>query len=191
MNLGTVYRRLRQLTFPPEFRIDVRPAPWDRGAAVAIHNALALADEVSARLQAQAKQLAEAETGACQAGESAVESKRTAAFDPKFACALCNDVFRLQRNVAQLARDIGPSKELRSIDRVVRNVDALLKEKGVEYIDLTDRPFDERSEDFEPLGQPQAVPGLDHALIAACERPVVLVGGNLVQRARGVVKRPA
>ena len=111
-------------------------------------------------------------------------------FDPKFACVLCNDVFRLQRNVAQLSREGRQRKELRSIERVVRNVHASLKENGVEYIDLTGKPFDERSEDFEPLGQPEEVPGLDRAYIAACERPVVLVNGELVQRARGVVKRP-
>ena len=191
MNPAKLCSQLRQLTFPPEFRIEVKPGHWDREAAAAVSRALAFATDVSARLEAQAKRLAEAEALARQAGEQAAKGRQPTSLDPKFACAICNDVFRLPKNVAQLVQERGQSKELRSIERIVRNVDAVLKENGVEYIDLTGKPFDERSEDFEPAGQPQAVPGLDRAYVAACERPVVLINGKLVQRARGVVKRPA
>lgn len=192
MHLGTVYRKIRQMTFPPEFRIETDwNSQWERSAATALSQCLKLTGNTTHRMRDLQRQLDETQSQPGEPQDTAADQKDKGAFDSKFACAICNDIFRLQRNVTQLEHEGGSSKELRSIQRVVRNVDHALKENGIEYIDLTDKPFDERSEDFEPFGKPQEIPGLDRAWIAACERPVVLINGRIVQRARGVLKRPA
>jgi len=43
----------------------------------------------------------------------------------------------------------------------------------------------------EPIGEPEAVPGLDGTRIGRCERPAVFVNDKLIQTARGLVTKPA
>jgi hypothetical protein len=179
--------RFRQWTFPPEFRISVDcQADAAELLVAAVKDALAAA-------QAAAAPPAPAPAGdrTPPASGTSPVGKPGAAIDADFAASICNDIFRLRRNVQQMAGEGGETKELRSIRRAVENVDALLKGHGIQYFDLTGKDFDERSEDFEPMGQAQEVRGLDRKLIAACERPVVVLNGKLVQRARGVVQKPA
>jgi hypothetical protein len=164
--LRQLYYQLRQKTFPPEFRLAVEGAEDWAGAL-----ATAVAAEL-ARAQSQGP-----------AGESIAP----AGINPAFMLGLCNYYFRLHRN-AQLLGD--ESFELRRIHDTLEDLEDLLRQHQVECRDLTGQDFDPRSEDFEPLGEPQPTPGLSCLKIGACERPAVFIGGQLHQRAKGLVLKP-
>ena len=66
-----------------------------------------------------------------------------------------------------------------------------LRRHGIECRDLTGQVYDAGRLDFEPIGEPEAVPGLDGTRIGRCERPAVFVNDKLIQTARGLVTKPA
>lgn len=161
---------LRQKTFPPEFRIDpVEEEDWSASFVVAVSEVMALAKKVKP-LDPEPSPPALAED---------------------FAVALCNQHFRLHRNAEQIAAETGESKELRSIQRALRSLSEVFERHGIEFRDLTGQAYDFLRLDFEQIGELEVVTGLDGAKIWRCECPVVLVNGRLIQKARGVVARPA
>jgi hypothetical protein len=113
-----------------------------------------------------------------------------AAIPHEFAVKLCNSYFRIVRNAVQMEREGVDSKELRGIRGALARMDEAFQEQGIACRDLTGEVYDEGREDFEPLLHAQAEAGLDTARIAQCERPCVHVHGKLVQKARGLVRRP-
>ncbi|HEX4961292.1 MAG TPA: hypothetical protein VF173_10675 [Thermoanaerobaculia bacterium] len=156
---------LRQRTFPPEFRIDpTGEEDWSASFVAAISEATA-----------KAKPL---------------EPPRPA-LDEDFAVALCNQHFRLRRNAEQIVAETGESKELRSIQRALQSLSDVFERYGIECRDLTGQAYDFLRLDFEQIGEPEIVAGLDGAKIWRCERPIVVVDGKLIQKARGIVARPA
>ena len=206
--MNRTWLRIRQWAFPAEFRIRVEGGgDWWSAMAGLVSEALAEAKSAQAAQVAEAARAGEAvkTAEALRAAEAARAAAKPAEAPPaapppakapagiteRFAISLCNDVFRLRRNAEVLAGKRGDCKELRSIASAMTNVDALLAENGIKYYDLTGKDFDERSEDFDPVGQPEEVPGLDRKIICVCERPLVLLNGKLIQRARGIVQKPA
>lgn len=113
------------------------------------------------------------------------------AVPPEFAVDLCNAYFRILRNAGQMQRDGIDTKELRGIHGALARMDEAFHEIGIDCRDLTGQVYDEGREDFEPLPEVRVEDGLDTVRIAACERPSVYVHGRLVQKARGLVSRPA
>lgn len=113
----------------------------------------------------------------------------SAALGEGFLVSLCNNNFRLRRNVELLEKEGESSKELRSIRRTLDTVEMLLESAGVESIDLTGQEYDDGRMDFSALAS-EGVAGLDREQISLCERPLVLVQGKMIQKATGIVARP-
>jgi len=116
--------------------------------------------------------------------------------DDALAIAICNGCFRIRRNASEMTAAASGdgregSKELRSISRALKRMDDFLGERGIEYRDLTGQVYDPGRQDFESIGEPQEVSGLKVRTIIQIELPAILIRGKLVQRARGVVGKPA
>jgi len=109
--------------------------------------------------------------------------------DKDFAVSICNQMLRLQRS-AQKARQQGAG-EAERLQGHLERLRKLLEDQGVEYEDLTGQTYDPGRSDFEPLGEPQLMPELRRDTIVQCERPVVLLKGKPVQKAKGIVGTPA
>jgi hypothetical protein len=103
---------------------------------------------------------------------------------------LANSLFRLERNLVDLEAGAPDSRELRSLRRAHERIEAALREHGVEWRDLCGEIYDVGRLDFERLGPSIAKVGLDRDRIGRCERPIVLLRGQLLQTARGVVETP-
>jgi hypothetical protein len=112
-----------------------------------------------------------------------------AELDKNFAVALCNNLHRLDRCIARVAKQ-GSDEADRLQDHIAR-VRSDLEEKGVTYEDLTGQEYSSGRADFEPLGTPQPVSGIRWPTIMQCERPVVLRNGKILQCAKGVVGAPS
>jgi hypothetical protein len=168
---------LRQKTFPPEFRIDSgRGNLWEESLTAAMAEAVALL-----------------KAGPSKGSEKPENSEAPPqpGLDRELALALCDHHFRLHRNAEQLADGGGDSKELRSIRRTLESLNELLVSHGIEYRDPTGQAYDFLRLDFEQIGEPELVPGLDGLKVWRCERPAVLMNGALIRKARGVVAKPA
>lgn len=190
MKLKQLHRKLRQLQFPAAIQFSLAEC-GDGGDSLAhaISEARALA---AARAEDRAKAALAVEASTRTPVTSpAVSQAGSAGLDSRTAVELCNEVFRLHRSSEQMAKEGKDSKELRGIQRARESIEMILNQHGVQYFDLTGRPWDDRDNDFEPVGQPEDVPGLQAKKISRCERPLVKVNGKLVQRARGTIQRPA
>jgi hypothetical protein len=178
--------RVRQKLFPPEFRITAGSGSSVEAILTEMAAAMDLAPEITTAIPVvPAPAVVEP---SAQVAEVKTEQDGV---DPAFVRALCNDLFRLRRNAGLIASDGTETKEIRSIKRAVERLDDMLKQRGIEYFDMTGKQWDARDVDFEPKGQPVLVSGLLHKRIAACECPMVKVKGKLIQRAQGIVEVPA
>jgi hypothetical protein len=169
----------RQWRFPREFRIKCDEP---------IELAEVLSDLAAAILTAPPPAPAPAPAPVT---EPAPKTATVAALEQGFVIELCNELYRLRRNTQALARGGTETKETRSINRAVEHVEDALRQRGAEYFDKTGKPFDPRDPEFEPRGQPVAVPGILQGRIGPCECPVVKLSGTIIQRARGLVEVPA
>lgn len=182
MRLSQLYPLLRQWLFAPEFRIQ-SPATHDPVQLLAAsleHNLRSRADSDARaqRLSAEVERLRKA-------------AENAQGLPAELAIGLCNEQFRLDRNARQLMGERGESSELRGILRRVEAMKQTLLDHGVECLDLSGQDFYPERTDFEPLGPPELEVGLERPRIALCERPAVMLNGKLVQRAKGIVARPA
>jgi hypothetical protein len=105
--------------------------------------------------------------------------------------SLCNDHYRLRRNVEQLEKEGKSSKELRSISRALKNIETLFDRYEIQCLDLTGQEYHVGRTDFGPLGEPEEKKGINTMKISQCERPAIYLAGKLIQQARGIVERPA
>jgi hypothetical protein len=108
-----------------------------------------------------------------------------------FVISLCNDHYRVQRNVEQIEKEGKSSKELRSISRALKNVGALLEKHNIQCLDLSGHEYHVGRTDFDPLGEPEEKQGIDTMKILQCERPAIYLDGKLIQPAKGIVAKPA
>jgi hypothetical protein len=132
------------------------------------------------------------------AGELAARCREPEDPDPldggleaSLAVVLANNLFRLGRGLEGLEDGAEDSREVRKIRRAYRRIEATLRERGVEWWDPCGEIYDVGRLDFERLGSARPVAGLDRARIGRCERPAVLLAGELLQTARGVVEEPS
>jgi hypothetical protein len=173
----SLWSAFNQWLYPRELRIEVSTAD---GVAAMVAASLA---ELAARQGTGAR--------AFDAGAAAKAATPAAAagLEKSFVLELCNNFHRLSRSAK-------PFQETNSAEagRMNRNLDQLKKvlhDNGIECVDLTGQAYDPGRADFEPLGEPQATPGLTRKTIIQCERPLVLLHGKLLQPAKGIVGRPA
>lgn len=157
--------RLGQYRYPAEFRIEsgAQPSPLA---------------EIISRITARG--------GDDKPGTPPAETLK-----PDFIVALCNYYFRLNRNIRKIEESGQEVRELSKMKRAIADIQYLLDEHQVELKDLTGEIYDVGRGDFETLGEPIEKPGMDQMRIHLCERPVVRMNGKLLQKAKGVVARPA
>ena len=169
------YNALRQKAFPPAFRIDSRNSDeWPTALA---------------RTLTELRQALDTPRAMPPVSEPARDNGPTLA--PDFVVSLCNYYFRLNRNAFQMEREGLNSKELRSIKLALESIETLFQKQGIECRDLTGQEYDFGRLDFEQIGQPSPVRGLDRLRIGRCERPAIMLAGKLIQKAKGLVDRPA
>jgi len=173
--------RLRQWTWPPELRI---PAV---GAVSACDGLAELAAELAERCRVLPDPLA---TAPVQSGPAPLPAS-AAPVMPELALGLANHLFRLERNVEELAAKSEDSRPLRSVRDIAGRIRDLLSENAIECRDLEGEIFDIGRLDFDALGTPLEIAGLDRPRIGRCERPAIVLDGRLIQKARGVVEKPA
>ncbi len=186
-------QRLRQWTWPEAFAIE---APEDDEFAELLGAALsaaargedvqALGDQLRRVLEEQ-----QALAAALDAADSAPDggSSPDAGTSPSLAILLGNQSHRLRQAVKMLGPDV-PKGVKRPFVRIAEILDEGLVEMGVEVQDLADQVWDEGRLDFEPIAEPMPRAGLDRPRIGRCERPLIRLGGNIVQKAKGIVLRP-
>ncbi len=171
--MNGTWNRLRQWMYPSAFRID----GGDPRAGLLI---LELADELEEIKKMVSSLPAQPVQPQPPVGGAAAPAK----VDKDFVVGICNHMARLERS----ARQSGDSDRVRGhLDRLRKT----LEDYGVNYEDLTGQAYTSGRRDFEPLGEPQVRPDLNRDTIVQCERPVVLIKGELAQKARGVVGTPA
>lgn len=112
------------------------------------------------------------------------------ALQAKDAISLCNNYYRIYRNLTVIEKKGGKSKEIRSMKRAVDNINDVLERFNIQCKDFTGLPSDPRMYDFEPIAS-EEVKGLEEETIVLCERPAVFFNGELVQAAKGIVGKPA
>jgi hypothetical protein len=165
-----IWDRLRQWTYPPEFRV----TPPDGDAAVDALRVL----------------LEQAQTTAAPAAAGPTKSLGVSPDDGAFAVEIGNIYFRLRRNVLELRAKSPDSAEATRLGRVVESFDAQLRQRGIVSEDLEGQRYVEGRMDLDPIDVqevPNAGPG---QTIGRCERPKVTLNGKIVQKARGIVLRP-
>jgi len=179
--------RLRQRAYPREFRIDISRADDADGALISLLRQ-------GADLAGGARADEEAPTAPPEQGGADHDGDPTAA-ERELAIAISNGWFRMRRNterlVAQEAGEGRSSKEVRSLQRALNHMDNVLREHGIECRDLTGQTYDPGREDFQSIGEPEVRPELTSKIILRCERPAVILRQQLIQRAKGVVAKPA
>ena len=161
------YARLRQWTYPSDLRIPVPETKRSDGLLMSMV-------ELLERERVPRERNDRAEKGST--------------LDPEFIIKLCNEHASARRTARRLGSE---SKESRSINRTLTRVDGLLRDHHVECLDLEGEEFTPTRDDFEPIGEPEAVPGLERMTIGLCERPKVTMDGRLIQRATGILQKPA
>ena len=112
-----------------------------------------------------------------------------AAPDNGLAVGICNQMLRLERSASK-ARQQG-SGEAERLQGHLERLKTTLADSGIKYEDLTGQAYDPGRYDFEQLGEAQASPDVRRAMIVQCERPVVMLNGRLIQKAKGIVAKPA
>jgi len=187
--------RLRQLLFPPAFRIEPPgPAEWAEALVEALGTALqearTLQEKVTASIADAPGPEPKAEPGKDDPPLPAPPADG-GVINTDFIVSLCNDYFRLKRNIEGMKAKHGDIRELGRIERILESVQFLLGENKIECLDLADQDYDAGRKDFDPIGPPEEMPGLVRPKIMRCERPLIRLNGKIIQKSRGLVAKPA
>lgn len=170
--------RLRQLSYPREFRIKVFSGEfW----TAALGTVLAQTLESARKVDQDSRKIQDAP----------IPPKTARGVGKEFIVSLCNDVFRLRRNVKLLLEAGTQGHMVRGIGMALDNVDRLFAKNGIEYKDLAGHSYDPDWLAFELLSEPEESPDTQVETIKMCERPMVTLNGELIQAAKGIVIRPA
>ncbi len=170
--MGEIWNTIRQWGYPQAFRVNpIKPS----------------AHLLLLELAALTSSLAEVKKSAILPQEMIPPPGEGGAhkIDKDLAIRLCNDLMRIQRSAAASFQP--GSSEGERIKSQMERVRLTLKDFNITYQDLTGQSYDPGALDFEPLGEPDYRPDLPFDTILSCERPVVLIGGKVIQKAKGVV----
>lgn len=170
---------LKQKLYPPEFQI---LAEGDGlGAATGLLLLAMLTQAKAARLVS----MVSAESSQAKFPAHDAPGK----LEKEFVIDLCNQIHRLSRSTKKLQG--AGTAETEKLEGNLNRLQKMLEGHAIQWEDLSGQAFHPGRTDFEPLGEPQVLPGLSRMTIVQCERPVIRLGGMLIQPARGVVGRPA
>ncbi len=179
-NLLLFFGQLRQWFYPKEFRIE--PMSNTEWAKALTHALNAKTQDVTPKDDTNETVLA---------AEEFLSQFDGAHLSEDAIIKLCNDLFRIQRDTTLLPEQNATHKELRGVHRTLGNIFQLLQEKGIECLDLTDQDYLPKRVDFTPSRKVQELPGLESVIIAECKRPAIYFQGNLLQKATGIIAKPA
>jgi hypothetical protein len=177
-NWSDATARLRQFSFSPAFRIGPDDDPGWLGDL----------DDIASEVASIRQPLGLARESPPPRADAQPTTNEV--LPDRFVVGLCNELFRMQRNLKILRDDGRESKESRSIGRALENIQQILNESAVRCDDLAEEPCDEGRVDFEPISEAEIRPGLTRMTIIECVRPRVMRDGKLLQRASGLVARP-
>lgn len=168
---------LRQWRYPAEFRIvaDCR------------------SDELDNLLVRLANQVLESRAAPSTTGmQPTVDggAARSLLDQKNFIVELCNQYFRLCSHVASLSRERRATGEMKPLQRALERVQKLFEGEAIVCLDLSGQDYDEGRADFERFGEFERRQGLVGRLIVECERPLVMSGGRIWQKAKGTVAIP-
>jgi hypothetical protein len=113
--------------------------------------------------------------------------------DTGFVIQICNDYFRIRRNLEQLKQAETPqSPQVRRISNILNHIEWTFKDYKIECLDLTGQPIIHGRKDVEVIAKADNRPDLNlsQPTIIQCERPAIRMNGNLVQTARVTVAEP-
>jgi hypothetical protein len=168
---------LKQALYPPEFQISPMEGESDLAAAM-----LRLIATVEALPRT-------AETPPAEAKKDAgTPPPAPDGLEKAFVIDLCNQIHRLNRGLKKAQENGNP--EAGGLKAHVDRLAKTLANHSVQCEDPSGQIWDPGRVDFEPLGEPQIVPGLTQLTILQCERPVVRLGGKVIQSAKGAVGAP-
>ncbi|MFH1862998.1 MAG: hypothetical protein ABH878_09340 [bacterium] len=111
--------------------------------------------------------------------------------DNYFITSLCNDLFRLKKSTHTLADSGVNLPAVRGIQRSLENLDSLFTTHHIEYRDLAGQEYHPGRNDFDPVAEAEESPDIEKAKILQCQQPTVSLNGRLIQKAKGIVVRPA
>ncbi len=201
--MNNIILRLRQLTYPPEFRLEIASDEEDWGGlfGALMHEAMESAAKAASQSAAQAaaqppqSKLSESApapaTAAVPISENpALTSSNSAALPEDFVLGFCNAYFRLQKNARLMEAKNAPPRELRGITLALQKISGLLEAHEIECRDLGGELYDDGRADFMPLGPPEESPDVQDRRIGICETPAVFLRGKLLQPAKGIVQVP-
>ena len=177
--MSRLWNTVNQWLYPPAFRIKVE----DDEAGIAV-----LVTRLMAALEPLERSVPEPPASFPAPVETQAGDPGTVAIDRSFAIEMCNQIHRLSRSVNKVQEQGGTEADkLRGhLDRLGK----ILDQRSVKWEDLSGQVYHDGREDFDPLGEPKITPGLLRKTIIACERPVVRMGGAVIQTAKGVVGKP-
>ncbi len=108
----------------------------------------------------------------------------------KFIVELCNQYFRLCSHVANLSKEKRVTGDMKPLQRALERVQKLFQGEAIVCTDLSGQDYDEGRADFERFGEFEIRQGLVGRVIVECERPLVMSGGRIWQKAKGTVAIP-
>jgi len=175
VNLIQFLRRWHQFAVPDPFRISpMKEEDW-----------------IPTLLQHLKTDAAELQRMSGLVDKDASNGNADAQLAPDFVIGWCNAHFRAQKNLNAIDNKNVAAREVRGMTRALEATTRLMEEHQVQCLDLTNQEFDDGRMDFEPLAEPDEVEGLECVKITLCERPAVLHQGRLIQKAKGLLARPA
>lgn len=164
MKYPRFFRLLRQVTYPPAFRIAAMPI-WDESLS-------------------ELKVLTELI-------ETLNEDSKPQEVNESLAQGLCNEHFRLMRTLSKLERGDKPPREARRLRATLEEMLQLFDQYGFTYQDISGQDWHPNRMDFEQFAEADIDPTLTRSKIRVCERPAVFLNERLIQTAKGIVARPA
>lgn len=173
------WTRFRQWCYPPEFRIEVG-AHRDTPAAL-----VSCLSELADRLE---KVAARSNASAADPEPSVPAAPAEGGIEKGFVIDLCNYFHRLGRAAKPFQESI--STEGTKLTRNLDQMRKLLRENGIDCVDLTGHAYETGWLDFEMVGEPQSIPELKQPTVIQCERPLVRLQGKVIQPGKGIVGRP-
>ena len=176
--MSELLQRIRQWTYPPAFRVESGDS-----TVGFLTMELAAINDVLAGLSAPVEQLPQSRTDPTDPSVLT-----TSKIDKELAAIICTQMVRLERATKTVMQQ-GVSEANRIKDQLDRMRETL-KGIGAIYEDFTGQAYDPGRLDFEPLGELQYRPDLKYDTIINCERPMVMLNGKLIQKAKGIVGTP-
>lgn len=172
---------LRQWTYPAAFRIATADTEsW--------HGTLS---QIQLQLETLRQILSERTSAENDSETDTSDQLPSERVPDKLAIEAGNSCFWIGRLIRQMEDDGIKSKETRSIKVNLKKLIAVLEDNNIRCIDVEGQAYDDGRHDFEPLGEEELRPDLTYTTIIRCDYPVIMSGNRLLQKANGVVARPA